>query len=108
MPIAGSVFAWRTNLAGDAQAFPAFNRHTVWPAPGFHEAAEERGQFVIGAKREDMSDELVRPDDHIVMDRLAHASLQTGATSATKNITRVEHLSLPGFQVGKNIARLCR
>jgi glycine C-acetyltransferase len=36
---------------------------------------------------------LVRPDDHIVMDRLAHASLQTGANAATRNITHVEHLS---------------
>lgn len=36
---------------------------------------------------------LVRPDDHIVMDRLSHASLQTGAGAATKNITRIEHLS---------------
>jgi glycine C-acetyltransferase len=41
---------------------------------------------------------LVRPDDHIVMDRLAHASLQTGATSATKNITRVEHLSVEALR----------
>jgi glycine C-acetyltransferase len=41
---------------------------------------------------------LVRPDDHIVMDRLAHASLQTGATSATKNITRIEHLSVEALR----------
>jgi len=37
---------------------------------------------------------LVRPDDHVVMDRLAHASLQTGVASATTNVTRVEHLSV--------------
>lgn len=41
---------------------------------------------------------LVRPDDHIVMDRLAHASLQTGAGAATKNITRVEHLSVDALR----------
>jgi 7-keto-8-aminopelargonate synthetase-like enzyme len=41
---------------------------------------------------------LVRPDDHIVMDRLAHASLQTGAAAATKNIARVEHLSVEALR----------
>jgi glycine C-acetyltransferase len=41
---------------------------------------------------------LVRPDDHIVMDRLAHASLQTGAAAATKNIARVEHLSVDALR----------
>ncbi len=41
---------------------------------------------------------LVRPDDHIVMDRLAHASLQTGAASATRNIKRVEHLSVESLR----------
>lgn len=41
---------------------------------------------------------LVRPDDHIVMDRLAHASLQTGASAATRNITRVEHLSIDALR----------
>jgi len=41
---------------------------------------------------------LVRPDDHIVMDRLAHASLQTGAASATRNIKRVEHLSVEALR----------
>ncbi len=40
---------------------------------------------------------LVRPDDHVVMDRLAHASLQTGAQAATANVTRVEHLSVPAL-----------
>lgn len=34
---------------------------------------------------------LVRPDDHVVMDRLAHASLQTGVASATRNVTRFDH-----------------
>lgn len=41
---------------------------------------------------------LVRPDDHIVMDRLAHASLQTGAAAATRNIHRVEHLSVDALR----------
>ncbi|GJG89264.1 hypothetical protein tb265_44450 [Gemmatimonadetes bacterium T265] len=41
---------------------------------------------------------LVRPDDHIVMDRLAHASLQTGAGAATQNIRRVEHLSVEALR----------
>lgn len=36
---------------------------------------------------------LVRPDDHVVMDRLAHASLQAGAAHATPNVHRVAHLS---------------
>jgi glycine C-acetyltransferase len=40
---------------------------------------------------------LVRPDDHVVMDRLSHASLQAGAQAATKNIVRTEHLSLPAL-----------
>ncbi|HYW30547.1 MAG TPA: aminotransferase class I/II-fold pyridoxal phosphate-dependent enzyme [Gemmatimonas sp.] len=37
---------------------------------------------------------LVRPDDHIIMDNLAHASLQTGAAAATQNVRRIEHLSV--------------
>ena len=41
---------------------------------------------------------LVRPDDHVVMDRLAHASLQTGAAAATTQITRVEHLSVEALR----------
>jgi glycine C-acetyltransferase len=41
---------------------------------------------------------LVRPDDHIVMDRLAHASLQTGAASATQKIARIEHLSVDALR----------
>ncbi|HEY0779568.1 MAG TPA: aminotransferase class I/II-fold pyridoxal phosphate-dependent enzyme [Gemmatirosa sp.] len=41
---------------------------------------------------------LVRPDDHVVMDRLAHASLQAGAQAATPNVTRVEHLSVPALE----------
>ena len=39
---------------------------------------------------------LVRPDDHIVMDRLAHASLQQGAHAATQNIHRNRHLDVEG------------
>ncbi len=37
---------------------------------------------------------LVRPYDHVVMDRLAHACLQQGAAAATKNVHRTEHLSV--------------
>lgn len=42
---------------------------------------------------------LVRPDDHIILDRLAHASLQTGANAATRNITCVEHLSVDALRL---------
>ncbi len=41
---------------------------------------------------------LVRADDHVVMDRLAHASLQTGAAAATTRITRFEHLSVDALR----------
>lgn len=34
---------------------------------------------------------LVRPDDHIVMDRLAHACLQEGAAAATRNVHLFAH-----------------
>lgn len=37
---------------------------------------------------------LVRPDDHIVMDGLAHACLQEGASSATRNVHLHGHLNL--------------
>lgn len=37
---------------------------------------------------------LVRPDDHIVMDNLAHACLQQGAAAATQNVVRHEHLDV--------------
>ena len=36
---------------------------------------------------------LVRERDHVVMDALAHACLQQGAGAATRNVTRVPHLS---------------
>jgi glycine C-acetyltransferase len=36
---------------------------------------------------------LVRPQDHVVIDILAHACLQEGARSATKNVHKVPHLS---------------
>jgi glycine C-acetyltransferase/8-amino-7-oxononanoate synthase len=36
---------------------------------------------------------LVRPYDYIVMDELAHACLQQGASAATQNIVRIRHLS---------------
>lgn len=41
---------------------------------------------------------LVRPDDHIVMDELAHACLQSGANAATKNVVRVQHLDTEAFR----------
>lgn len=41
---------------------------------------------------------LVRPDDHVVMDRLAHASLQTGVAAATRNVTRFEHNSVDALR----------
>jgi glycine C-acetyltransferase len=41
---------------------------------------------------------LVRPDDHVVMDRLAHASLQTGVAAATSNVTRIAHLSVDSLR----------
>src|SRR5579864_634158 len=37
---------------------------------------------------------LVRPDDHVVMDGLAHACLQEGANSATRNVHLHGHLKL--------------
>jgi glycine C-acetyltransferase/8-amino-7-oxononanoate synthase len=37
---------------------------------------------------------LVRPDDHIVLDRLAHASLQQGAQAATRNLHHHRHLDV--------------
>jgi glycine C-acetyltransferase len=37
---------------------------------------------------------LVRPDDHIVMDGLAHACLQDGAAAATRNVHLHGHLNL--------------
>jgi glycine C-acetyltransferase/8-amino-7-oxononanoate synthase len=41
---------------------------------------------------------LVRPYDHVVMDRLAHACLQQGAAAATKNVHRTEHLSVDAIR----------
>lgn len=37
---------------------------------------------------------LVRPEDHVVIDRFAHACLQQGARAATRNVRRYEHLSV--------------
>ncbi|MDI5967773.1 aminotransferase class I/II-fold pyridoxal phosphate-dependent enzyme [Streptomyces sp. SL13] len=37
---------------------------------------------------------LVRPEDHVVIDRLAHSCLQQGARAATRNVYRYEHLSV--------------
>ncbi|QSQ16648.1 aminotransferase class I/II-fold pyridoxal phosphate-dependent enzyme [Myxococcus landrumensis] len=36
---------------------------------------------------------LVRPEDHVVLDALSHASLQQGASAATQKVSRVPHLS---------------
>lgn len=41
---------------------------------------------------------LVRPYDHVVMDRLAHACLQQGAGAATKNVHRTDHLSVDAIR----------
>ncbi len=38
---------------------------------------------------------LVQPHDYIVIDRLAHASLQEGARNATRNVFSVPHLPTP-------------
>jgi len=40
---------------------------------------------------------LVRPDDHIVMDQLAHACLRQGAMAATRKLSAVRHNDLSGF-----------
>ena len=37
---------------------------------------------------------LVRPDDYIVIDQLAHASLRQGATAATQNVITTRHLDI--------------
>lgn len=37
---------------------------------------------------------LVRQEDHVVIDRFAHACLQQGARAATRNIVRYDHLSI--------------
>ena len=39
---------------------------------------------------------LVRPHDHVVMDKLAHACLQQGATAATQRVLRHDHLDVEG------------
>lgn len=41
---------------------------------------------------------LVRPDDHVVMDVLAHSCMQQGAAAATKNIHLHGHLNLDGVR----------
>ena len=41
---------------------------------------------------------LVRPYDHIVMDKLAHACLQQGAHAATKNVYRTQHRSVDSIR----------
>jgi glycine C-acetyltransferase len=40
---------------------------------------------------------LVRPQDHVVIDVLAHACLQEGARAATPNVHKVAHLKTEGF-----------
>ncbi|HET8662010.1 MAG TPA: pyridoxal phosphate-dependent aminotransferase family protein [Micromonosporaceae bacterium] len=37
---------------------------------------------------------LVRQEDHVVIDRFAHACLQQGARAATRNVVRYEHLNV--------------
>lgn len=37
---------------------------------------------------------LVRQEDHILIDRLAHSCLQQGARAATRNVVRYEHLNV--------------
>jgi 7-keto-8-aminopelargonate synthetase-like enzyme len=41
---------------------------------------------------------LVRPDDHVVMDALAHACLQDGAAAATRNVHLYAHLNLQSLR----------
>jgi len=41
---------------------------------------------------------LVRPQDHVVIDVLAHACLQEGARSATSNVHKVPHLKSSGVE----------
>lgn len=41
---------------------------------------------------------LVRPKDHVVMDALAHACLQSGAAAATRNVHRFRHLDNEGVR----------
>lgn len=40
---------------------------------------------------------LVRPYDHVVMDQLAHACLQSGANAATRNVVLTPHLDVPAM-----------
>ncbi|GAC1418438.1 MAG: hypothetical protein NVSMB6_20540 [Burkholderiaceae bacterium] len=47
---------------------------------------------------------LVRPDDHVVIDQLAHASLRQGATAATQNIVTTKHLDVA--QVTEALAQI--
>ena len=49
---------------------------------------------------------LVRPEDCIVIDRLAHASLQEGARNATRNVFSVPHLS--NSAVARRLERIRR
>ena len=41
---------------------------------------------------------LVREDDHVVIDRLAHASLQAGAHAATRNVVAFDHLDVASMR----------
>jgi len=47
---------------------------------------------------------LVRPDDHIVMDGLAHACLQDGAAAATRNVHLHGHLNMQS--VRRHLSRI--
>jgi glycine C-acetyltransferase/8-amino-7-oxononanoate synthase len=44
---------------------------------------------------------LVRQEDHVVIDRLAHSCLQQGARAATRNVVRYEHLNVEA--VGRHL-----
>jgi glycine C-acetyltransferase/8-amino-7-oxononanoate synthase len=49
---------------------------------------------------------LVRQDDHVVLDRLAHACLQQGARAATRNLVRYDHLDVEAAREAiRNIRR---
>src|SRR5207244_2190884 len=37
---------------------------------------------------------LIRPNDHVIVDNLAHACLQQGAHAATQNVRRHDHLDI--------------
>lgn len=48
---------------------------------------------------------LIREYDHIVIDKLAHNSLQEGAKNSTKNIYFVEHLNNKAYEEKIKVVR---